>query len=130
MKELKFKKIEDSKRDVICIEIDYMSGDADAEETEVYDLPIKYTDCQDNIEAIKIELDKWKLLQRILDVNDGLYIERDVTEVSKLYGDDICNMYSEVPTDVTCDDYLQSIYRIHVMAFDAEGNKLQCTNLI
>ena len=129
MKELKFKKIEDSKRDKICIEIEYMSGDGDAEETILYNLPYTYTECQDYIESIQEELDKWKLLQKILDVNDGFYIERDVSEVSKLYGDEICNMYSEVPTDVTCDDYLQSIYKIDLIAFDTEGNKLQCTNL-
>lgn len=131
MKEFKFKKEEDVKKDQLYVEIEFMSGDADAHQIELFKLPFKYSEINSHIEEIQAEIKKWKLTEELLDCNSSKWIDGwgDYDKIKDQYGEEIARMIENVPGDVTCCDYRQSISEIDLIAFDEEGNKLKCTNM-
>ena len=128
MEKLKFEKIEESRANKVYLEITYMSGDADAYETEEYYLDkinghdLLNLNQEDAFKAIEEEIKPYQILKNILDINHENYLE-SYEEVKEKYGDEIANLYDNAPGDVTCWDYKQSLSNLRIIAYSTDGSK-------
>lgn len=130
---IKFKKAEDSVLNTLFLKLTYMSGDADAYEyAEVEIEDVNYTNYQENLDKIKAEVDKYKLIGRFTDCNDSLYMEdrrKGISDryefIKKEYGQEIADLYDQSPGDSTSDhQYKAHLHDIELHAYNEKGELL------
>ena len=125
IKPFKFTKKESPKIDKLYLYVLFEGGDADTRHPEEYDLGIKFSDYENHLDKIKSEISNYMILQDILDVNSSSHLE-DYDEVKSKYGEDIANMYDNVPNDPQADYQFKCyIDTIKLIGYDNEGNKYE-----
>lgn len=130
---IKFEKHAESVLNKLFLYLTYMSGDADAWEYEEVEIEgVNYLNYQENLDKIKVEVDKYKLIGRITDCNDSLYIEDRRKSIpnkyeflKKEYGQEIADLYQETPGDSTNDHQVPAhLSDIKLHAYNEKGELL------
>lgn len=124
---INFKKEKKSVLNTLFIKLEYMSGDADAYEyEEVFIKNVNYTNYKKNLNKIKTEVDKYKLIGRLTDCNDKLNEEFDEYElIKKEFGEEIASIWDNVPSDSTCCDRKSHLNNITLCAYNEKGEYLE-----
>lgn len=120
--EITFNRKKRSVLNTIFIELEYMSGDADAYEYVQWPFEeyITYLNYRDHLPEIEETLNKFKILAQLTD-DDSMRYET----VLKLYGEEIAYMYDNVPGDSTNDGQTRAVIRnIDVCAYNEIGELL------
>ena len=125
MNKYKFELEEKSKNDSLWIHLMYSGGDADSEHPEEYQLDIKFSEYENHLEKIDEEVKKYKILEKLTSDNHGENLEYE--DLEEKYGEDIANMYDNVPNDPQGDyQFKTSLDSITLVGYDKEGNKYEC----
>lgn len=119
---IKFEKEKDSILNTLFLKLTYMSGDADAYEyVEVEIEGVNYLNYKENIDKIKAEIKKYKIIAKLTDSQDTW----DYEKIEKKYGEEIANLYQEGPGDSTCDhQYRAVLSEIELHAYNEKGELL------
>lgn len=122
MRDIHFKKEEDSRLNSVWLVLMYMSGDADTHHPKEIKLPFEFSHWRNNIKEIEEKFTFYKTVQDILENNreeDHNFIEG---AFGKLYADAIDAAPRDTSVDYQYKCYLADIYLI---GYDMEGNKLK-----
>lgn len=122
---LKFTKISEApKNNKVFIHLMYAGGDADTEHPEKYEVKGVTFDQKDG-DVIQKEIENYILLKQILDCNSSKFCER-YDEVQKLYGEEMADMFDNVPNDPQ-NDYQNKCYLddMMIVAYDEKGAKYE-----
>jgi len=125
MLKIKWQKEEDSRAGQVYILLNFEGGDADTRHPQEELIEgVTWDNYKENIELIEAEVNKYKLLQEILeDISRGRN-EKGYEEILKEYGEEVASMYENVPGDPQADFqfkcYLDSI---ELVAYDNTGVK-------
>ena len=121
----KFSEISKAKLDKLYIKINFAGGDADTEHPEEYDLGIKFSEYNDHLEKIQKEIDLYKTLEKILNINSAQHLE-DYREVDSKYGEEMAMLFDNTPNDPQSDYQFKCyISNILLIGYDKNGNKHQ-----
>ena len=125
--EINFQKRKESVLNTLFLKLEYMSGDADAFEYEEISIKgINYTNYKDNLDIIKTEIDKYKLIGQLTDCNDELNEEfNEYDLIGKEFGKEIADIWDNVPSDVTYYDRKAHLYEITLCAYNEKGEYLE-----
>jgi hypothetical protein len=126
MNNINFKKAKNSILNKLFLKIEYMSGDADAyeyEEVEIED--VDFTNYEDNLDKIEKIVNDYKIVGKLTDVNDKLYVGDEKNEydyVLKNYSEEIAILYDNVPGDSTVDRQFKAhLSDIKIHAYNDKG---------
>lgn len=123
MKEIKFELKEKSRADKIFLRVTYAGGDADTEHPQDILLKFPYSEWKQNLEAIQKEVETYKILKDLLNINSSKYIKNDYDQVLELYGKEVADLYDNVPgdpqTDFYCKCYLDGV---SLIGYTDKGN--------
>lgn len=126
MKKPKFEKTEDSKANKLYILVEFEGGDTDTKQPELIEVKgVDYINYLDNLDKIEEEVDKYKLLEKILDINSSKFLE-DYDSVKEEYGEELANLFDATPNDPQ-NDYQNKCYigSITLIAYDKDCNQFR-----
>lgn len=123
---INFKKEKNSVLNILFIKLEYMSGDADAYEYQEVSIEgVDYTNYKENLDKIKTEVDKYKLIGRLTDTNDLARKYRDYDKIKEDFGEEIADIWDTTPNDTTCCDYVAHLSDITLCAYNEKGEYLE-----
>ena len=130
MSKIKFHKEKDSLLDTIHIVIEYEGGDGDTNHPEEFPYKFKYSEWQDNIDEINKDIENYKLLKSILDINHKNYLT-DYKKVKNKHGDLIAGLFDNAPNDPQ-NDYNDKCYisRVILRGYDEKGIMYETYDLL
>lgn len=112
----------------------FEGGDADTEHPEEHGIVIEKEgelieitafNYQSYLEEIEKEVDQYKTLKRILDVNDILHTT-NYKEIEEHYGEEVMLLYDNAPNDPQTDYQTKcSLDSIKLVMYDANGNRYE-----
>ena len=119
---IKFTKINSSYKDCLFLKVNFAGGDADTKHPEMIKLNIKFSEYQNHIDEIKLIVDKYLLLKKILGEHDI----PDYEKIESEYGEDILSLYDSAPNDPQSDyQYKCYISSLYLIGYDDDCNEYQ-----
>lgn len=119
----KFTKASESKSNKMYLHIIYEGGDADTRHPVDIELEgIKFSEYENHLDEINKEIEKYKLLRRILDQNSVSYCE-NYRSVKVRFGEEMAKIYDNVPNDPQSDyQYKCYLDRVDLIGYDLDGS--------
>jgi hypothetical protein len=129
MKAIKLELKEKARLNVVYLLVMFEGGDADTEHPKEYLLEgVTFEDFAKQQDLVQAELDKYRDLKEILDTNGD---DMDYSEVVEGYGDEIAQMFDNVPNDPQCDyQFKCHLGHVDIIAYDSKGNKYEARYVV
>ncbi len=123
MRNIEFKKEDESRTNKIYLVLEFAGGDADTEHPEEILLPFPYSKWKNNIDEIELQVSLYRQLEEVLDDHDyrtkGMY-----DEVKAEYSEEVADLYDNVPGDPQNDfQYKCYISGMHLIGYTHKGTK-------
>lgn len=126
-----FHQTETSRAGKVFLYTEYMGGDADTEHPSEFELPnitFDNFDTPSSLAIIEGYLTDYEIIHDLLDIH-GEAVSYD--DVLKEHGDDIANLYDNVPRDPQGDyQFPCKLDKVKIFKYDNQGNKFETYNLL